>query len=189
MDALWAECVRFAQERTAHLWDLHRAPYTGHAPGIEVSWNGRFTSRLGDALPWPGRVGLSKPLFPLMTPKARRATMLHEIAHVYADTYHGRRCGHDRSWAAMMALLGEPPDRLSQIDDPTVFTCYKSVLALRGYQTARCPGCSKDLPTSKLLVGRMKRGETRVCHCGQLITPLWSRNNFQPIQPPEEIRA
>lgn len=78
------------------------------SPTIRLEWNSRFTRRMGDALvtgPSAGLIRLSRPLWPHATPAKRRNTMIHEIAHIYADL-EKRRSGHGPRWKKYMRLFG-----------------------------------------------------------------------------------
>jgi len=79
---------------------------------ISISWNGRFTARMGDAR-WNSSIGrgfirLSSPLWPHADDNERAETVIHEACHIIADAKSGRRQGHGNYWREMMALCGYP---------------------------------------------------------------------------------
>lgn len=83
---------------------------------IDWSWNGRFTSRMGDARitsrdKQTGQMRLSKPLWPHAPVEERRDTIIHEVCHITADLRHKRNCGHGLLWKAEMIRAGGKPER------------------------------------------------------------------------------
>ena len=93
----------------------------GIAPAVcTLEWSARFTRRMGDALVIDhelrqGRVRLSKPLWIRATPAERRQTMIHEIAHIYAELEQ-RAAGHGPVWKRYMHMFGVLPKRCHGVD-------------------------------------------------------------------------
>lgn len=147
------ECSRLAQK-------------DGFEPAsISLEWNNRFTSRLGDArvtdyTSRTGRVRLSRPLWRRAPEFQRRETMIHEIAHVYADLQK-RRAGHGPVWKLWMIRFGySNPER-----------CYSSTVVDRtGLKRKRkrylfnCPSCNKEIKITPQLRSKwVKRNSVRIC--------------------------
>jgi hypothetical protein len=102
---------QYAAQRVEHWWrracDAHAAEL-GEAPRVE------FSPRLKHALGWADS---SRRLIKIsdwhLMDKPREVadeTVAHEVAHIFADLYHGRACRHDRRWKAVMVKLGQKPD-------------------------------------------------------------------------------
>ena len=83
---------------------------------IDISFNSRFTSRMGDASTKYMRIRVSKPLWPIASPVQRRAIVIHEACHIIADRTFGRRCGHGSRWKKVMRMCGERPLRCHDVD-------------------------------------------------------------------------
>lgn len=92
---------------------------------IQVGMRTSFTRRLGDALGtnlnWAapgGRIRFSaSPLWRRASKAERRNTVIHELAHVLVNCYHGRRVtAHGSEWKAMHRLLGEAPSRTHSVN-------------------------------------------------------------------------
>ena len=74
---------------------------------LRIEMNTRFTRRMGDANHALGRIRLSaSALWRRATPRKRRNTVIHELAHILTPGD-----GHGRRWKAMMRRLGEEPQR------------------------------------------------------------------------------
>lgn len=85
------------------------------APRIQVGWNPRFTSRMGDAR-WDfaekrGLIRLSMQLWPVASDEERRETVIHEACHIIADAKTEQRQHHGPVWIEMMQRCGYPAAR------------------------------------------------------------------------------
>ncbi len=128
------------------------------AAKISWSWNGRFTSRMGDASYIKSRIRLSSVLFPRAAQKKQRNTVIHEAAHIIASyKANGARCGHDYRWKRAMIAAGERPTR-----------CYSSAdvdrtgLSRRGKgrQKAFC-GCIRGVTVGPQQASKIRSGRAR----------------------------
>ena len=142
---------------------------------VSISFNSRFTSRMGDARYRPekdrGRIRLSSPLWHYASPAERRNTIIHEACHILAERdnqmKHGnvgpgvmigrrpKRVGHGAAWRQYMRLAGI--ERVKR--------CHKVEHPLRRRTTrhpARC-GC-RDWSLTANRVGRMKNGRKYSCN-------------------------
>jgi len=84
---------------------------------IEVSFNSRFTRRMGDANFRKMRIRFSEKLWPLASLLERRETIVHELCHI-VDRYFGNmsRRGHGPSWKLLMNRCGYAGDRCHNVD-------------------------------------------------------------------------
>ena len=133
-----------------------------------LEWNGRFTRRMGDALVTDhenrfGRVRLSKPLWKRATPAERRQTMIHEIAHVYAELEQ-RGAHHGLVWQKYMVLFGVVPKRCHKVDR----TGLRRTQRQFGFD---CPGCQAPITISQAMRTRWIR-ERQVRRCIKCRAPL-----------------
>lgn len=117
-----------------------------------VSAGRRMRTRAGSA--WPGRrlIMLHPDLLRPGHEVDRDQTFLHECAHLIADLEHGRPCGHDARWRAVMLAIGEVPATTHRID-------YLQAAA-QARVIWRCTGCGRD----HAFVRRPRRA-LRSCHC------------------------
>lgn len=152
---------------------------------VRLEWNGRFTARMGDARVTgrhdrSGLVRLSKPLWPHTLPWKRRNTMVHEIAHVFAEL-ELPGSGHGPVWKRYMRLFGiVNPERCYAVNEKT-FANVAAVQKKRRRQTRyvfTCPGCQRILRVAKALRTKiLKHGQIRLClTCKTKITPEMIRN-------------
>lgn len=75
-------------------------------PRLSWEWNGRFTTRMGDAT-WPAAViRLSTPLWPRASVEERRETVIHELCHVLTGHKFGKMDGHGARWQSLMREAG-----------------------------------------------------------------------------------
>lgn len=120
--------------------------------GAEVTIGRRMRTRAGSA--WPGRrlIMLHADLLKPGHETDRDQTFLHECAHLIADLEHGRSCGHDARWRAVMLAIGEVPATTHRID-------YLSASA-QARVIWRCVSCGRE----HAFVRRPRRPVAR-CHC------------------------
>lgn len=139
------------------------------AAKIVVSWNGRFTARMGDAR-WDRRRGqglirLSVPLWPKASREEQRETVIHEVCHVIADAvYHGNM-GHGPKWQRMMKLCGYPEARRCHAVDR------EAIRARRQQQQvlAAC-GCPDGVQLGPVQARRLRAGVAYHCRrCRQVV--------------------
>lgn len=81
-----------------------------------VETSTRSRTQAGAAYPTERRIVLNAMLLHDGREADRDATLLHECAHIVADTRHGRSCGHNERWRRVMYLMGEPPATCHTID-------------------------------------------------------------------------
>ena len=176
------ETFRQIQRDCAWIARSHKFP---QAPRIELSWNARFTRRMGDALVTQrgehpaGRIRLSSALWEHATVSKRRNTMIHEIAHLYAELEHPG-AHHNAVWKRWMIRFGvKNPQRCYSLDKAT-FSDVEAVKAKRRRQPryrAQCSGCWRSLVFSKGARTRWVRlGYSRCCRgCGTVLTAAWAK--------------
>ena len=89
---------------------------------ISVSFNGRFTSRMGDAHYSNKAIRLSKPLWPIASPEERLQTIIHEACHIVADHLYNRRFiqAHGREWKRLMIRMGCDPKRCHNVPTESI---------------------------------------------------------------------
>jgi len=84
---------------------------------ITVSWNARFTARMGDAQYGTYRIRLSTPLWPRATVEEQENTVAHEVCHLIAVHKYGWKAkGHGYLWADCMVRAGFNPKRTHNVD-------------------------------------------------------------------------
>lgn len=107
---------------------------------VTAEFNGRFSSRMGDANWTQKRVRFSKPLWPRATKQERYQVIVHEVAHIVAEERYGRGIGrrispHGYQWKLVMLEMGLHPDRCHSV--PTAGVANKKAK----YKTyCRCSG-------------------------------------------------
>jgi predicted SprT family Zn-dependent metalloprotease len=135
---------------------------------ISFSFNGRFTSKMGDAIfyrsgpnaGW-GRVRFSTPLWPRATEEKRDNTVIHEVCHVLADYIHGKRCKHGWQWKALMMKCGQKPERCHRVDTSGLRKSNKKVSC----------GC-REFEFGPIRYKKVLNGHRYVCnHCKQPVRP------------------
>ncbi len=149
---------------------------------ISMEWSGRFSRRMGDArvtdrLARCGLVRLSRTLWPLATESKRRNTMIHEIAHIYAELERPG-AGHGHVWAKWMRRFGERAERCYSLNAES----FSDVAAVKAKRLANryhgtCPRCGRTFNMAKATRTRwINRGQSRRHRCGQVLTVEWARN-------------
>lgn len=129
---------------------------------VDVEWNDRFTSRLGDAAynPQGSRVRFSTPLWTRASEQDRYETVVHEVCHVVAKHQNrGRKIEpHGHEWQRLMRRCGVEPKRCHNIDRTGLARTRRTV-------SAWC-GCQEHKITPQM-ARRIHCGETsRACkHC------------------------
>jgi len=118
---------------------------------LNVSFNGRFSARLGDANWSYKRIRFSKPLWPRASKLQRYQCVVHEVAHIIAHERYGRGVGkrikpHGNEWKRVMREMGLDPDRCHEV--PTAGVANKKAK----FKTfCNCPGEGKlHLVTQKV---------------------------------------
>jgi len=139
------------------------------APEITISWNERFTARMGDAS-WiakasVGRIRLSLPLWPKASTQEQDETVVHEACHIIADYRTGQRQSHGKVWREMMQRCGyAEPRRCHKVDD-------EGIQARR--RTFRVPvrcGCPTPIYVSRVAASKISQGADAVCkRCRQRV--------------------
>ena len=87
---------------------------------LNISFNNRFSARLGDAHWTYKRIRFSKPLWPNATKLQRYQCVVHEVAHIVAHERYGRGIGkqikpHGYEWKRVMREMGLNPDRCHNV--------------------------------------------------------------------------
>lgn len=150
---------------------------------ITVSWNNRFTRRMGDAETKYGKkpgqqvggaIRLSRPLWPNATPEQRDQTIKHEAAHIIANIKHGVQCGHGPRWKAVMRSLGLEPKRCHQVDRTGLKRSQPRMVI-------PCKGCRKPITfTKRLLTNWVKKRQKRNClTCKTVMTAEYAQANVE----------
>lgn len=124
-------------------------------PFIVVSWNNRFTNRMGDANAFGScpqtmqgvgtslhmplgkrpRIRLSSVLFPRAAQDKQRNTVIHEACHIIANVRAGRRVAHGDGWKIAMRRAGQTPKRCydrSEVDRTGIDKCVKAFCGCKG---------------------------------------------------------
>lgn len=130
---------------------------------IHFEFNGRFTSRGGDAkyykLAQKGVVRLSRPLWPRMSQEQKENTIVHETCHIIAHHLKGYCQKHNHFWQAVMWKCGYKPSRCHNVDTTGLKRKVSRVVAY-------C-GCGEH-PITQNRRTRMLRGQRyRCCKCNQ----------------------
>ena len=91
-------------------------------PQMSISFNNRFTSRMGDANFRLKRVRLSAPLWPVAGKEERFQTVVHEVCHIVARYMHWPRNikSHGWEWKDTMKRAGVPVERCHNVDRSSV---------------------------------------------------------------------
>ena len=149
---------------------------------VSVSFNNRFTSRMGDALYIRrndrGQIRLSRPLWGYATPEERRNTIIHEACHILADRDNEKkfnpeftrrrvkRVGHGSLWRRYMRRAGiKRIERCHAVKHPPLRRPTKTYKAY-------C-GC-RDWHLTANRVGRMNNGRTYTCKACKTMLVLYS---------------
>lgn len=105
---------------------------------VDIEWNKRFTSRVGDARYYPetitvperATVRLSSALWPRMNKDERDSTVIHEACHIVAKRKAARGGRyirpHGPEWKALMRACGEEPEVYHKIDNSDLKRTYKT---------------------------------------------------------------
>ena len=154
-------------------------------PTIRLQWNSRFTRRMGDArvtdrYAHQGIVRLSSKLFPLATPEARWTTMVHEIAHIYAEI-DVPGCHHGPAWAWWMTMFGLPAARCFEAEG--TFTNALALHVVSGRFGAPCPQCGKLVHCSKKTrKAWIRHKQARGClSCGARLEADFAVHSLKPL--------
>lgn len=135
-----------------------------HVPQCE--W---MTSRrtLGQAYSYHNRIRLSKNFWPILTEEQKTSTILHEIAHLFADWAFSRRCKHNADWQEIARIVGTRatarcPDALTPIGYYEAFcNCGRQVslspFKHRNRQSYGCRYCKTNLGT--LIFRKIEEGQ------------------------------
>jgi hypothetical protein len=92
---------------------------------ITITMGPQLTSTMGKARYSTQTIRLSaSPLWRRASPKKRRNTVVHELAHLLTRKLHPRAAAHGREWKSVMAGMGESPKRCHSV--PTVQTSRRS---------------------------------------------------------------
>ena len=92
-------------------------------PSMSISFNNRFTARLGDASYLLRQIRLSAPLWPLAGEDERFQTVVHEVCHIVTNHenyqikgYTSKPPAHGNAWKAVMRRAGVPVKRCHNVD-------------------------------------------------------------------------
>lgn len=138
---------------------------------VNIIWNKRFISKMGDALYYPGklegRIRLSSKLWVRATEVQRSETVIHELCHIVnAHRAHKngrpRPASHGREWKLLMHSCGVHPKRTHCVDN-------KDLVAHRRVK-APCK-CEPDRMVTKYVAGRIAAGARYRCKkCYECVT-------------------
>jgi SprT protein len=132
------------------------------AERIKISWQSRFTARMGDAR-WDhharvGWVRLSIPLWDKASPEEQEEKVVHEACHIIADYTMGRRQGHNTTWRIMMFCCGfEGPRRCHTVNHVAI-----RAQLLESRVEAHC-ACPTPHKISRILASKLHQGAVAVC--------------------------
>lgn len=149
---------------------------------INLFWNKRFTSRLGDALyqkKIPGhsfeyaRIRLSEPLWPKISKVEKDETVVHEVCHI-VSMREAARAGryiqkHGKEWKTLMRICGKD-GKVTHSVDTSEFK--------RTYKTRRVACFCKIWPVTKGTYGKIVLGTKRYV-CKACKYPLKALNKNQ----------
>jgi SprT protein len=132
---------------------------------INIEFNNRFTSRMGDANANYMRIRLSSPLWKIATEVQRRETVIHEACHIIDSRKYGVTTSHGRNWQRCMTMCGLEPNRLHRVDTSSV-TQVRRRCAVEGCTCVTDP--LNDVGST--VGGRMRKGREYHCRkCGNQI--------------------
>lgn len=93
-------------------------------PPVELAVSGRMTLALAtarcfrrDGKSLAPRITISRLALLALGPERLRDTLIHEVAHVYADAMAGSRQCHGARWRGVASALGIQPRRLASPDE------------------------------------------------------------------------
>lgn len=130
----------------------------GFTEEVTIFFNGRLTSRGGDANWRSKTIRLSPEVWEHGTDATRRQTVLHEFAHIFAGIKYGSR-GHDWRWKNVMHSLGIEPKRCHNTITPRIAERRATRAASR--VTVYCP-CQSHKVT-KRMHDKISRGHSYKC--------------------------
>ncbi len=163
-------------------WIAEGMTLLGILPGafnLKVEFNGRFCSRLGDAVYNPennlGRIRFSSKIWDLCPEDEKRQTVLHELCHVVnwwrgitnpiSASLEGWESGHGKTWCRLMIRCGLKPRRCHSVKIP------KSLKKKMTRYRAWCKCTSIVHNISAIMKTKIQRGEKRFCaQCHQCIS-------------------
>ena len=132
---------------------------------INIEFNSRFTSRMGDANANYMRIRLSSPLWKVATEVQRRETVIHEACHIIDSRKYGVTTSHGRNWQHCMTMCGLEPNRLHCVDTSSVRQVRRRC-AVKGCTCVTDP--LNDVGST--VGGRMRKGREYHCRkCGNQI--------------------
>jgi hypothetical protein len=104
------------------------------------------------------------------SPRARRDTILHEVAHVLTGALIAKRENHGPGWRRVALALGAQPRRSGR--DPRFHAASRALRATRLKVVARCDRCGFEIKRMR----RSRRNWRRFLHlkCG---------GRFGPVEP------
>jgi len=138
---------------------IMRAAIEACAPGsgeradyITVTWERRFTRRLGEASHAQQRIRFSAPLWARATVEERLQVVVHETCHLIARHIAPGDRPHGRVWQTCMRACGRPAERTHHID--------RTGLARTQARVAAYCGCG-ERPLSQIRARRIARGQSQ----------------------------
>lgn len=133
---------------------------------IKLTFNHRFTRKMGFATYHTNAIELSGPLFQRATDEQRTETIIHEVCHLIS--YHkfgsiGR--GHKDLWKQQMRICGYAnPQRCHNVNAD-------DLVRGGGYKLYFCTGCNKDIKIGPVVFKRIQTKQ-RSYFCIKCKTPI-----------------
>ena len=129
---------------------------------IRITFSNRMTRTAGTAS-FYGKVVQLSTHFMRHEGESFDKTIAHELAHIYADAYHGGRQKHNANWRRVFALSGYRPDRCHQYESSVRKTRAST-------QFITCNGCNMNLKVGRTVAMKIKSGQAR--RCGRCSNPI-----------------
>ena len=134
---------------------------------VPIHWNNRLKAVVAQTKYHYGtyEIRLSRLIWPHLTPKQRKTTVLHEAAHIIAKVLYGGKMSHNHIWKRIMRKLGLPPDRCLDID-----TVALGISKQRPRYIVQC-NCKNGCKVGPIVYKRLRQGVGyRCCICQVKLT-------------------